>query len=130
MYIVPRGTDGLTDGLKEKIMDKFELFWELFPLEPEFANRRAACWLEWNKRSALTQDAMIAFLQKGGKPRTRNPYFFIVDFKDRSALGQPVNYKGRLIPSGVQVFSAKYNGAWGMYTQADILKFHMELPSE
>lgn len=111
-------------------MDKFELFWDLFPIEPEFANRRAASWLEWNKRSERTQDAMIAFLKKGGKPRTRNPYFFIVDFKDKTPLGQPINYQGRLIPHGVTVCSAKYNGAWGMYTQEDIEQFHMELPND
>jgi hypothetical protein len=109
-------------------MDQFELFWDLFPLESEFANRRAACWLEWTKRSEHTQEAMIAFLQKGGKPRTRNPYFFIVDFKDRAPLGQPVNYQGRTIPHGLIVRSAKYNGTWGMYTQADIDTFRMELP--
>lgn len=109
-------------------MDKFDLFWELFPLEPEFANRRAASWLEWQKRSEQTQDAMLAFLQKGGKPRTRNPYFFIVDFRDHTPVGQPTNYQGRSIPHGVIVQSAKYNGRWGMYTQEDIEKFHMERP--
>ena len=38
----------------------------------------------------------------------------------------PTNYRGCAIPNGVQVFSAKYNGAWGMYTPEDIEKFHLE----
>ena len=41
---------------------------------------------------------------------------------------QPTNYRGRAIPPGIQVFSAKWDGAWGMYTQEDIDRFHMELP--
>lgn len=111
-------------------MDKFDLFWDLFPLEPEFANRRSACRTVWEGRSVQTQDAMIAFLQKGGKPRTKNPYFFIVDFHERGPVGQPVNYQGRTIPHGLQVFSAKHNGSWGMYTREDIERYQMELPRE
>ena len=107
-------------------MDKFELFWDLFPIEPEFANRRSACWRIWQQRPEPTKDAIIAFLQNGRKPRTRNPYFFIVEFKDRASHGQPVNYKGRLIPQGVIVSSAKYNGVWGMYTETDIEAYQME----
>ncbi len=39
----------------------------------------------------------------------------------------PTNYRGRKLPA-VPVFSAKYNGIWGMYTFDDIKKFNMELP--
>ena len=111
-------------------MDKFELFWDLFPLEPEFANRRAASWLAWQKCPEQTQDEMIAFLQKGGKPRTRNPYFFILDFKGKATVGQPVNYQGRMIPPKLQVLSAKWQGKWGMYTIEDIKKFNMEIAAQ
>ena len=41
---------------------------------------------------------------------------------------EPTNYRGKAIPAGVQVFSAKYNGTWGMYTQEDIHQFNMQLP--
>ena len=37
----------------------------------------------------------------------------------------PTNYNNRKLPD-VPVFSAKYNGKWGMYTQADIDKYHLE----
>ena len=40
---------------------------------------------------------------------------------------EPTNYRGCIIPQGVQVFSAKYNGAWGMYTREDIEKFHLRV---
>ena len=37
------------------------------------------------------------------------------------------NYRGCVIPQGVQVFSAKYNGVWVMYTRDDIEKFHLRV---
>lgn len=37
----------------------------------------------------------------------------------------PKNYNHYKLPN-VPVFSAKYNGEWGMYTQADIDKYSME----
>ena len=43
---------------------------------------------------------------------------------------EPVNYRGQAIPHGVRVFSAKYNGEWGMYTQEDIDEYKMERPKE
>ena len=37
----------------------------------------------------------------------------------------PTDYNGRKLPSE-PVFSAKYHGKWGMYTQADIDKYQLE----
>ena len=42
---------------------------------------------------------------------------------------QPTNYRGRSAPQE-PIFSAKYNGEWGMYTRADIDAFHMEVYKE
>ena len=42
---------------------------------------------------------------------------------------QPTNYRGRSAPQE-PIFSAKYNGEWGMYTQVDIDAFHMEVYKE
>ena len=39
---------------------------------------------------------------------------------------QPTNYRGRSAPKE-PIFSAQYNGEWGMYTQADIDTYHMEV---
>ena len=41
---------------------------------------------------------------------------------------EPTNYNGRALPKE-PVFSAKYQGKWGMYTQADIAKYGMERAS-
>jgi hypothetical protein len=45
----------------------------------------------------------------------------------RAKAPEPTNYRGCVIPQGVQVFSAKYNGVWGMYTREDIDKFHLRV---
>ena len=38
---------------------------------------------------------------------------------------QPTDYNKKTIPPGISVSSAKYNGAWGMYTEEDIIAFCM-----
>ena len=45
----------------------------------------------------------------------------------RAKAPEPTNYRGCVIPQGVQVFSAKYNGVWGMYTREDIWKFPLRV---
>ena len=42
---------------------------------------------------------------------------------------RPTNYRGKNAPKE-PIFSAQYNGEWGMYTQADIDAFHMEVYKE
>ena len=39
----------------------------------------------------------------------------------------PTDYNGRKLPKA-PVFSAKYNGKWGMYTQEDIDRYHLTRP--
>ena len=46
----------------------------------------------------------------------------------KKVQGGPTDYNGRKLPKS-PVFSAKYNGKWGMYTQADIDKYHLEKTS-
>ena len=63
-------------------MESFELFWDLFDPDPEFNNRRRACRELWEKKGEQ-QQAIIEFL-KSGKPRSsRNPYYFLEDFRFR-----------------------------------------------
>ena len=45
--------------------------------------------------------------------------------KGKQAQSGPTDYNHRALPD-VPVFSAKYNGEWGMYTQEDIDKYGME----
>ena len=42
---------------------------------------------------------------------------------------EPVNYRGKTAPKE-PIFSALYNGEWGMYTRDDIEAFHMEVYKE
>ena len=59
----------------------FEEYWELFNPEAEFANRRSATQRLWEQCKPDRQRAIIEHL-KAGKPKcSRNPYFFIVDFR-------------------------------------------------
>ena len=61
--------------------DLFDEYWELFSPDAEFANRRAATSRLWGQCGPDRQRAIIEWL-KSGKPRsTRNPYFFVLDFR-------------------------------------------------
>ena len=64
----------------------------------------------------------MTWLQTHRPPKGRNPYFFVLDFEVKGPVGEPTNYNGKALPK-VPVFSAMYNGQWGMYTRADIRKY-------
>ena len=109
----------------------FESYWTTINAGTEFEDRKNAAREEWMKHPEK-QEPIMRWLNKHGAYPGRNPFFFIQDFKIRVPKvpqRQPVNYRGQAIPSGVVVFSAKYNNAWGMYTQQDIDDFHMDLPA-
>ena len=61
----------------------FENFWELFAPDPEFSNRRAATQLEWDKCSDAKKEAIIVALTDGKPKSSRNPYFYVQDFRVR-----------------------------------------------
>ena len=70
-------------------MESFELFWDLFNPDPEFNNRKRACSALWEQKGKQ-QQAIIDFL-KGDKPRSsRNPYYFLADF--RTARQQTMSF--------------------------------------
>ena len=59
----------------------FDDYWSLFMPEAEFSNRRASTQLLWEQCGTDRQRAIIEWL-KAGKPKcTRNPYFFLQDFR-------------------------------------------------
>lgn len=82
---VIRGTDRRTDsGLNFEVMDtSFENFWELFNPDPEFANRRAATNLQWDLCPDAKKEAIIKALTDGKPKSSRNPYFYVQDFRVR-----------------------------------------------
>ena len=103
----------------------FNNFLILFKPDKEFETRLGAAQRQWDECSLAKQQAIINWLETHGAYHGRNPYFFIQDFKIRAPAQHPTNYRGKAIPHGLQIFSAKYNGAWGMYTQEDIDRFSM-----
>ena len=103
----------------------FNDYWRAMNPLPMYDNRKMAAKKVWDEHPEKHQ-AIMTWLQKHGDYPERNPYFFILDFTPPRPLGQPHNYRGEQIPAGVQVFSAKYNEAWGMYTREDIKKYHLQ----
>ena len=61
----------------------FEDYWELFAPDVEFANRRAATQRLWEQCRPDRQRAIIEWLKAGKAKCTRNPYFFLTDFRVR-----------------------------------------------
>ena len=55
-----------------------------------------------------------------------NPIRAIQENMRRIKQPEPTNYRGLVIPTGLKVYSAKWNGSFGMYTAEDIEKFQME----
>ena len=100
----------------------FNTFITLFQPDKEFTCRLGAAQRLWEQCSQDKQQAIITWLELHGRYPGRNPYFFIQDFEVKGPVGEPTNYNGKALPE-VPVFSAKYNGQWGMYTLDDIQKY-------
>ena len=100
----------------------FEHYWQLIGGEVNFSDRKSAAEKVWSLCTPEKQQAIIEWLQTHGRYPGRNPYFFVLDFEVKGPVGEPTNYNGKALPK-VPVFSAKYNGQWGMYTLDDIQKY-------
>ena len=103
----------------------FNDYWRAMNPSQEYDNRKMAARIAWDEHPEKHQ-AIMTWLAQHGDYSERNPYFFILDFTPPRPKGQPTNYRGRSVPQE-PIFSAKYNGEWGMYTRADIEAFHMEV---
>ena len=87
----------------------------------------------WNGFTLDEQRAIYRAIRdkiRAGKFVNYHPVYAIRDNAPKKPHQGPVNYRGKSKLPKVPIFSAKYNGTWGMYTQADITKFHMELPKD
>ena len=85
----------------------------------------------WNRFSLDEQREIYRAIRdkiRAGKFVNYHPVCALRDNAPKRAVVRPTNYRGKKLPN-VPVFSAKYNGAWGMYTRDDIVRFHMELPA-
>ena len=111
-----------------QIIEQFNCFWTLFAVnETKFPHRRACTLRLWIDMPPERREAIIEDLRRNGAPKDKNPFFFLQEFASKTEP-TPTNYQGRAIPSGLQVFSAKWRDKWGMYTLEDIRNFHMQLP--
>ena len=77
--------------MQARNMENFEVFWELFDPDPEFNNRRRACRQLWEQKGAQ-QQAIIDFLKSGKQRSSRNPYYFLADFRVRRQQIQTLSY--------------------------------------
>ena len=102
----------------------FEQFWTLFRPDNQFQNRCAATRELWSQCSEDKQRAIMDWLHAHGAYKGRNPYFFVLDFTSLSK--EPVNWNGKTLKDGVEYVSAKYKGAWGLYTREDVELFNLE----
>ena len=86
---------------------------------------------EWYKYNLAQQRFIYRAIRdkiRAGKFVNYHPVLAIRDNAPKLPQRQPNNYRGKPIPHGIQVFSAKYNNEWGMYTLDDINDFHMTRP--
>ena len=64
-------------------MESFDQFWDLFNPDAEFNNRRRACRTLWENKSEQQRQAIMQFLQSSQQRSSRNPYYFLADFRIR-----------------------------------------------
>ena len=102
----------------------FNLFWDSYHVdESKFPHRRAATFLEWNKRLPMTRKAMLAQVTKEGGPPKKNPYFFVQEFADPEPEFLRGNEEGYL----VQVF---YEGRYRICTKETAEAFGMRITKD
>ena len=101
---------------------EFYGFWKAAKPSKQFSNRYRVTERAWNTRSEAAQQAMMKeMIAKGGLNPARNPYFYVIDYKDP----EPCNWNGRALDKSRQYVTAKWNGKWGMYTVEDAKEFGM-----
>ena len=97
----------------------FEDIWSLLKPKGEYVRRVNACGKLWSEMAYHRRKYIyetIAGLKTRGEYVNPNPLFAIKDNDN----AEPMNYRGKVSPAGVRVYSAKWNGKWGMYTREDI----------
>ena len=110
-------------------MSSFEHFWALLSTHGVIPNKWHEAEELWGTFTLEQQRQIYRVVRDKIRARkfvNYNPVIAIMNNAPQTTRAEPVNYNGKNIPAGVQVFSAKYKGSWGMYTQADIERFGME----
>ncbi len=122
-----------TENVGEIFMEyTFDIFIQAFhPTWPMRADRKADLRYKWEHEYSRAKKKFIMddlFAHEAANTLTdlRDPFTYCEKFK----VPAPYDYNGHEIPAGTQVFSAAYNGVWGMYTQKDIDDYNLELPKQ
>jgi hypothetical protein len=122
-----------TENVGEIFMEyTFDIFLQAFhPTWPMRADRKADLRYKWEHEYSRAKKKFIMddlFAHEAANTLTdlRDPFTYCEKFK----IPAPYDYNGHNIPEGTQVFSAAYNGVWGMYTQKDIDDYNLERPKE
>ena len=112
-------------------MKSFDYLWHMLDQHGVIERYKGEAATLWDSFTLEQQRQIYRSIRdniRAGKFVNYNPVKAIRDNVPKKTQQEPTNFRGKAIPAGVQVFSAKYNGAWGMYTKADIERFHMERP--
>ena len=98
----------------------FNSFWKAYaPDEARFPHRRAATYRLWCQRSEMAQKAMLAQVMAQPPSKSRNPYFFVLDFPEPEPTFLRGNEKGDLV-------QVRYNGLYKICTRETMQRFNLE----
>ena len=110
---------------------EFCIIWALLVENGASARKEEGTRRYWDTLSAQQQKAAISTISgklKDGRFVHFDPIQAIKENIRTCKVEEPTNYNHRKLPSE-PVFSARYNGQWGMYTLEDIRKYKLETAS-
>ena len=100
----------------------FYEFWLAAKPNKEYSNRFRAAEKAWRSRSPIAQQAMLReMVEQDGLAATKNPYFYIIDFKEPC----PFNWNGHVLDKTKRYITAKWNGKWGLYTVEEAERYEL-----
>ena len=111
-------------------MSSFDYFWLLLETHGVIPNKKRKAEEDWNQYPLEVQRYIYRCIRdkiRAGKFVNYDPVLAIMNNLPPRKQPEPTNYRGRVIPTGLKVYSAKWNGSFGMYTAEDIARFGMEI---
>ena len=111
-------------------MVTFEDMWQVLYDNGASAKKEEGTRCFWESLSPDVQEAVFTTITTKLREKKfvwYDPIRAIQENMRRIKQPEPTNYRGRVIPTGLKVFSAKWNGSFGMYTAEDIARFGMEI---
>lgn len=108
----------------------YDQLWELLSPVGEYLYRDRACRRLWETFSPAKRQEIyerIRAKKQRGEAVNPNPYYAIVGNIDEKAptADPPVNYYGRVLPTGHTYYKADYCGVRGLYKEDDVKAHRM-----